>query len=191
MRYKLAVVTGLILLGIMPQSRAGLLPANGLTLDDFSTIQAAGNGLPNGVAIPGLSVFSSNSLFDLSGSEACPGGECGRIRQLTAFSFVGGFSDFGWQADLDLLEPVSSHAIDWVCDQSWCTQAQNDIFLLDEGIAIVSSVEFRAAGATGVTGEGGLAPVNAVETPIPAALWLFGSGMVALSLVARRRGTSV
>ncbi len=179
MSYKLAVVAGLILLGIMPQSRAGLLGANGLTLDDFSTIQAAGTGLPNGIAIPGLSIFSSNSLLDLSGSEDCPGGECGRIRQLTALSFVGGFSDFGWQADLDLLEPVSSHAIDWVCDQAWCTQAQNDIFLLDEGIAIVSTVEFRAAE---------LDPV--AEVPVPGALWLFGSGMLGLSLVARRRQAS-
>jgi len=84
------------------------------------------------------------------------------------FTFPGNYHDLGLDLTLFLLSPLSS-------DQTAVIDTTRSIFDIQNGLSRKGHVM-----------SGGISPSSSV-IPVPAAMWLFGSGLLGLIGIARRR----
>lgn len=92
--------------------------------------------------------------------------------------FSGRLESMGWSDSEGFLEFGTTDFSGWACDQGWCTERERLWFNTQSGDFGLFSSEASSwkevADGTAVI-------------PVPAAVWLFGSGLVGLIGVARRR----
>jgi hypothetical protein len=144
----------------------------------------------------GTSTSDFDGKFELSATLGSDGslidGAFSFISQDAAFGgggwntvFSGLLQDIGWSNDSGLIEfqMAAGSMTGWACDVGWCSQANERLWfdLGDDGIGGMSNAlhrgrEWEQEGVDGVA-----------VIPLPAAVWLFGSGLIGLAGFARRR----
>lgn len=94
--------------------------------------------------------------------------------------FKGSITDVGWSNQYGLLEFAISNFSGKVCDLGWCSNAERMLFHTYSGkLGIVDKHGRYQSFSKEMEG--------IAVVPVPAAVWLFGSGLLALAGAARRR----
>jgi hypothetical protein len=95
--------------------------------------------------------------------------------------FSGKLTSFGWSDSRGFLEFGTSNFTGWACAQGWCTTAERLWFNTASGsLGLPDSInKIKNWSATGASGS--------AVIPVPAAVWLLGSGLMGLAGVARRK----
>ena len=91
--------------------------------------------------------------------------------------FSGKLTDAGWSDSKNVLEFDSKNFSGWACDQGWCTEAERLWFTNVDGFT-----------SKGWSKDWSDKNVNGTAViPVPAAVWLLGSGLLGLFGVAKRK----
>lgn len=137
---------------------------------------------PNGVLKGGkFSFTSSDAMFGFG--KTCENGENGEKGSCTANAgvvFKGRVNSFGWSESKGMIEFGTSNFNGWACRQGWCTSSERLYFNMNNGSLGL------APGAFNFKPWSNTASGTAV-IPVPAAVWLFGSGLVGLAGFATRK----
>lgn len=90
--------------------------------------------------------------------------------------FSGELTDLGWSASGDLVEFATGNFSGWACDRGWCTEAERLWFNTDgfPNSAWTKNWQDKNASGTAVI-------------PVPAAIWLLGSGLMGIIGLAKRK----
>lgn len=90
--------------------------------------------------------------------------------------FSGELTDLGWSASGDLVEFATGNFSGWACDRGWCTEAERLWFNTDgfPNSAWTKNWQDKNASGTAVI-------------PVPAAIWLLGSGLMGMIGFAKRK----
>lgn len=121
-----------------------------------------------------FSFTSSDPMFGFGST--CTGSVC---TAKTGTVFKGKLDSIGWSESKGSLEFGTSNFSGWACAQGWCTSAERLFFTMNNGslgltpgMKIFKSWHNTASGTAVI--------------PVPAAAWLFGSGLVGLIGFAKR-----
>lgn len=95
----------------------------------------------------------------------------------TGLVFGGKISTLGWSESADRVEFGTKNFSGWACAQGWCTQSERLFFNNSDGFANALNSNQNWSRTTNGT----------AVIPVPAAAWLFGSGLVGMIGVARRK----
>lgn len=90
--------------------------------------------------------------------------------------FSGELTDLGWSASGDLVEFATGKFSGWACDQGWCTQAERLWFKTDGFPNTAWTKNWKDKNALGTA-----------VIPVPAAIWLLGSGLMGMIGFIRRK----
>ncbi len=91
--------------------------------------------------------------------------------------FSGKLTDLGWSAAGDRVEFNTANFSGWACDQGWCTQAERLWFNGVNGFPNLAwAKDWKDTNTSGTA-----------VIPVPAAVWLLGSGLIGLLGAAKRK----
>jgi len=94
--------------------------------------------------------------------------------------FSGKLTDVGWSASGDLVEFNIANFSGWACDQGWCTQSERLWFNADKFPTTGWTKDWKDTSVTGTA-----------VIPVPAAVWLLGSGLIGLLMASKRKKSLV
>jgi len=123
--------------------------------------------------------YSSDPLFGFGSTTKCYWSKCYEKRNV-GLVFGADLTDFGWSEDEGLLEFKTANLDGWACEQGWCSTGERFLFDVYGGIGdLLASIsdQSRFYGKAD-----GIAVI-----PVPAAVWLFATGLVGLAGTARRK----
>ena len=122
-----------------------------------------------------FTIRSSDPMFGFG--QKCFFGHCtGKVGNV----FSGKITDVGWSESKALLEFSTTGFSGWACDQGWCTSSERLYFNMNSGkLGLASAIKKGKDWSNTAHGT--------AVIPVPAAAWLFGSGLVGLVGVARRK----
>ena len=133
--------------------------------------------------VSSFGIYSTDAMFG-TGNEASY--NCNKAgKQCTEGQLVygGTIADFGWSSSQGILEFSIANLSGWVMD-NWTT---GDTSALTEHLMLnVDGGSFDLGGVSSVKAFEAMADGFAV-VPVPAAVWLFGSGLIGLVGLARRK----
>ena len=123
-----------------------------------------------------FSFKSSDSMFGFG--KTCSHGTC---TANTGTVFAGKLTSFGWSESKGMLEFGTGSFSGWACTKGWCTKAERMWFNNNAGntlglVDCMNRVKNWSMTARGTS-----------VIPVPAAAWLFGSGLIGMLGVARRK----
>lgn len=128
-----------------------------------------------------FSFMSSDELFGFGTKTVCRrNGRWCKERDVIGEVFGGTLSDLGWSNSESFIEFQTTDFRGWACDMGWCTISERLWFNVD-------------GDSLGFTGENHLWRAMADGTaviPVPAAVWLFGSGLITLLGFSARKKAS-
>lgn len=90
--------------------------------------------------------------------------------------FSGQLTDLGWSVSGDLVEFATGKFSGWACEQGWCTDAERLWFKTDDFPKTAWTKNWKDINASGTA-----------VIPVPAAIWLLGSGLVGMIGFAKRK----
>lgn len=148
---------------------------------------------------PDFSTFNFNGKFALGGTVSTTGGMSNGIFSFVSNDSVFGFgkdkygknvygnvfsgklTGFGWSESKDMIEFTTSNFSGWACNMGWCTAAERIKFNVANGSVTGLTNAFGKKATWSKTASG------TAVIPVPAAAWLFGSGLVGLIGISKRR----
>ena len=122
----------------------------------------------------GFTFLSNDSMFGF-GKDSQGNNKWGNV-------FSGKLTDLGWSATGDRVEFNTAHFSGWACDQGWCTQAERLWF---DGVNGLPNSKTPWKNSWSDTSTYGTAVI-----PVPAAVWLLGSGLIGLLAAGKRKKNS-
>lgn len=151
-----------------------LIKPDGSSTSFNSTFSLTAKMTSTGAISPGgtFSFKSSDSMFGF--------GKDSRGRAITGTVFAGSLNSFGWSKTNYRVEFGTGNFTGWACTQGWCTQSERIYFRMNDKTLDINKC------MSSVTAWSNKASGSAV-IPVPAAAWLFGSGLIGLVGVARRK----
>lgn len=93
--------------------------------------------------------------------------------------FSGQLTDLGWSASGDLVEFATGSFSGWACDQGWCTEAERLWFNTDGFPNSIWTKNWQDKNVSGTA-----------VIPVPASIWLLGSGLIGMIGFSRRKKKS-
>ena len=120
----------------------------------------------------GFTILSGDSTFGF-GKDKWGNAKIGNV-------FSGSINSIGWSESKARLEFGTSKFSGWACAQGWCTSAERLYFNMNSStLGLTSALN---SGKNWSNTAKGTAVI-----PVPAAAWLFGSGLIGLMGVAKRK----